>query len=220
MITNKYTSDLGLGGTWARVSALCRCGPNLQFSAAAARLQAKQKGTYGRPSFWAILAILCLDQPLQCWQITKCTKILVLQTPGLILMNCIYAKKIRLWILFFSGNRGKPEHSCGGWPSNLGQVDEGWPEKGDNTTVKIILKMGLIAKLLTSVLYTLHLPFQMMTLWEGWVVGWAHLCNTPCSLTQFCLLQPHQRTLDTYGAILWHQQKSWWGKLCHGSLFK
>ena len=121
---------------------------------------------------------------------------------------------------FFSGNRGKPEHSCGGWPSNLGQVDEGWPEKGDNTTVKIILKMGLIAKLLTSVLYTLHLPFQMMTLWEGWVVGWAHLCNTPCSLTQFCLLQPHQRTLDTYGAILWHQQRSWWGKPCKGSLLK
>ena len=101
MITNKYTSDLGLGGTWARVSALCRCGPNLQFSAAAARLQAKQKGTYGRPSFWAIPAILGFDQPLQCWQITKCTRILVLQTPGLILMNCIYAKKIRLWIVFF-----------------------------------------------------------------------------------------------------------------------
>ena len=120
----------------------------------------------------------------------------------------------------FSGNRGKPEHSCGGWPSNLGQVDEGWPEKGDNTTVKIILKMGLIAKLLTSVLYTLHLPFQMMTLWKGWVVGWAHLCNTPCSLKQFCLLQPHQRTLDTYGAIPWHQQRSWWGKPCKGSLFK
>ena len=121
---------------------------------------------------------------------------------------------------FFSGNRGKPEHSCGGWPSNLGQVDEGWPEKGDNTTVKIILKMGLIAKLLTSVLYTLHLPFQMMTLWKGWVVGWAHLCNTPCSLKQFCLLQPHQRTLDTYGAIPWHQQRGWWGKPCKGSLLK
>ena len=122
--------------------------------------------------------------------------------------------------VFFSGNRRKSEHRSGGWLANLGQVDEGWSEKGDNTTVEIISEDGTHCQTAIFCIVHTRLPFQMMTLWEGWVVGWAHLCNTPCSLTQFCLLQPHQRTLDTYGAIPWHQQRSWWGKPCKGSLFK